>query len=137
VLENRAVQAAEGFYVAGTKPWPMHLEQAGENGEDSGSLAWAASNGYFTLLLAHEPAQIDDNSKLPFALQLSGHTHGGQVALPFIGPLGHTYATGGYDAGLYKVNGTTLYVSRGIGTMLMRVRFLVPPEIVVLTLRRK
>jgi predicted MPP superfamily phosphohydrolase len=127
VLEGAAVKIADGFYVAGTAPYPSNAE----------SLAWTAANGSFSLLLAHEPAQIEKNSKFAFALQLSGHTHGGQVALPLIGPIFLPYATDQYKSGLYHVNGVPLYVTRGVGTTIARVRFLAPPEIVVITLRRQ
>jgi uncharacterized protein len=137
ILENREVKVADGLYVAGTLPWPLHLGQAGKDADNESSPTWAARNGFFTLLLAHEPAQIKDNAKFPFALQLSGHTHGGQVSLPFWGPLAQTYAMDGYCSGRYKVNDTTLYVTRGVGVVSMRVRLFAPPEIVVVTLRCK
>ncbi len=58
------------------------------------------------------------------------------VALPFIGPLAHTYAANGYEAGPFKVNGTKLYVTRGVGVIDMRVRFFAPPGIIVITLKK-
>jgi predicted MPP superfamily phosphohydrolase len=136
VLENNSIKVAEGVYLAGTKPWPNHLSVIGQDPDDETGAAWPARNGFFTILLAHEPAQIDGFSEIPFALQLSGHTHYGQVALPFFGPLAKTYATNGYYGGLYKANETTMYVTRGVGSVDMRVRFCAPPEIVVITLRK-
>jgi predicted MPP superfamily phosphohydrolase len=136
ILENGSVEVTEGFYVSGTKPWPNHLSVIGQDPDNETGAAWPARNGFFTILLAHEPAQIEGFSKVPFALQLSGHTHYGQVALPFFGPLAKTYATNGYYAGLYKVNDTAMYVTRGVGSVDMRVRFCAPPEIVVITLRK-
>ena len=65
---------------------------------------------------------------------LSGHTHGGQVRLPFIGPLllplNHTR----YDRGWFGDGDRRLFVSTGLGTSLPPVRFLCPPEVVVLDL---
>ena len=91
-------------------------------------------DGQFTLLLAHEPAQVDDWAEYPFALQLSGHTHNGQVALPFVGSLAKVYGTNGYHAGKYQVKDTLLYVTRGVGVIDKHVRFGAPPEIVVVTM---
>ncbi len=83
------------------------------------------------ITLMHEPdyiGQLRPDAKR-IALQLSGHTHGGQVCLPFFGPLhlprwGHKY-----DAGFYDVDGIKLYVNRGIGTVHVDVRLFCPPEI--------
>jgi len=88
-----------------------------------------------TLLLAHEPDVIDDFSHAgPITLQLSGHTHGGQVRLPFLGTpilpkLGEKYIHG-----LYRVNGAWLYTNRGLGMVSMPIRFNCPPEITEITL---
>ncbi len=89
-----------------------------------------------TLLLAHEPDVIDDFSVAgPITLQLSGHTHGGQVRLPFLGTpvlpkLGEKYVHG-----LYRVNGSWLYTNRGLGMVSMPIRFNCPPEITEIILR--
>lgn len=65
-------------------------------------------------------------------LILAGHTHGGQVRFPIIGSLnvvpGHNIK---YDMGLFKKNGTKMYVNRGIGTAILPIRFLCPPEITI------
>lgn len=71
-------------------------------------------------------------------LILAGHTHGGQVRVPFIGSLnvtpGHNLK---YDMGLYEDQGTVMYVNRGIGTSTFPVRFLCPPEITVFKYMKK
>ena len=87
------------------------------------------------VLLAHEPDYADHVARYPVDLQLSGHTHGGQVRLPFIGatylpPMGRKYVSG-----LYKMRGLTLYTNRGLGTVNLPVRMNCPPEITFLTLR--
>lgn len=66
-------------------------------------------------------------------LVLAGHTHGGQVRLPWIGPLDRSLLPGPYVAGRYDAGGAMIYVSRGIGTSYLPVRFACPPEVVVLT----
>lgn len=71
-----------------------------------------------------------------FALMLSGHTHGGQVYLPFIGaPIVPSSFGQRYAQGEITENGIKMFVTTGIGTSILPVRFNIPPEIVVLTLR--
>lgn len=136
VLDNEAVEALPGFYIAGTAPWPTEGENSPRNLSDVSRVAWAAETGKFALLLSHEPAQLRKNAEYPFALQLSGHTHGGQIALPFVDTL-RIADMDIYRAGFYREKNTEMYVSVGIGTSIVRIRMFVPPEIVVLTLRRE
>lgn len=135
VLENSAEEVAPGFCVAGTLPWPMPRNAGQGKLSDAGKVAWTAEDDSYSLLLAHEPAQIHESAAHPFALQLSGHTHGGQVALPLMGPILLPDGTEVYKFGWYEHEGVKMYVSRGIGTSILRIRLFVPPEIVVLTLR--
>lgn len=87
------------------------------------------------ILLAHEPDFADTSAATGrFGLQLSGHSHGGQVRLPlieslFLPPLSHRY-----PGGLYRVGGMFLYTNRGIGSH-PNFRFNCRPEITVFTLR--
>jgi predicted MPP superfamily phosphohydrolase len=69
-------------------------------------------------------------------LLLAGHTHGGQVHLPVIGTLVTTSKLG-YNAGDFFEHGHHLFVTTGIGTSIVPVRFGVPPEIVIMTLSGK
>jgi predicted MPP superfamily phosphohydrolase len=87
----------------------------------------------FTLLLYHTPDLAPDAAEAGVDLQLSGHTHGGQVRLPFYGALitGSLYGKR-FEVGRRQVEGLTLYVTRGLGMEgkgAPRVRFLCPPEI--------
>ena len=83
------------------------------------------------LLLSHVPAFNHEHLNGSIDLVCSGHTHGGQVRLPFLSPLYLPRYTGGFVNGLYRVgpSATPLYVNRGIGTSLLPVRFLCRPEI--------
>lgn len=94
--------------------------------------------GAFSILMYHNPDLIETASELGVNIYLAGHTHGGQVRLPWYGAIMTSSRYGKrYEAGLYQVGPTRLYVSRGIGMegMIMpRVRFLCPPEIVELSL---
>jgi len=69
----------------------------------------------------------------PVELILAGHTHGGQVRLPWIGSLERNIGGGPFVMGRYDIGGTMLYISRGLGTSYLPVRFDCPPEIVVLS----
>ena len=87
------------------------------------------------ILLAHEPDYADISARTGrFDLQLSGHSHGGQVVLPFIGPPVLPYMAQKYHSGLYKVMDMYQYTNRGVGMTIPYVRFNCRPEITVFTL---
>jgi uncharacterized protein len=90
-----------------------------------------------TVLLSHQPRVLDFAESDKVDLILSGHTHGGQIDLPLIGPPAR-FATSElkYAQGLFRRGNTQLYVSRGTGVIGLPVRFGVRPEIAVLRLRR-
>jgi predicted MPP superfamily phosphohydrolase len=92
----------------------------------------------YSILLYHTSELIETAASKNVNLYLSGHTHGGQVRLPFYGAIfTDTYYGKKYEMGEYTVGATTLYVSRGIGMgggLLPRIRFLCPPEMVLLEL---
>ncbi len=101
-------------------------------------VAAAIPPGALSVLLFHTPDEIERASTLGMDLYLAGHTHGGQVALPWYGAL-VTYSKFGkrYEAGRYQVGPTTLYVNRGIGMeggRAPRIRFLARPEVTVIDL---
>lgn len=88
------------------------------------------------VLLAHEPDFADVSAATGrFDLQLSGHSHGGQVRLPHWGAVFLPPHCQRYDAGLYEVGNMLQYTNRGLGFVDARLRFLCRPEITVLTLR--
>ncbi|NLN88784.1 MAG: metallophosphoesterase [candidate division WS1 bacterium] len=93
----------------------------------------------FLLLLAHSPGVVFRETALPPNLVLAGHTHGGQICLPRIGPLiGRTRQPGcgrRMAAGLFQRGNSIVYVSRGIGTSILPIRVFCPPEVTTLTLR--
>lgn len=87
------------------------------------------------ILLAHEPDFADVAAATGrFDLQLSGHSHGGQVRLPLFTRLILPPFSQRYTSGLYEVGEMALYTNRGLGTVHLRLRFLCRPEITVLTL---
>ena len=87
------------------------------------------------ILLAHEPDFADVSSKSGrFELQVSGHSHGGQVVVPFYGPIVLPYLGRKYPSGLYQVGEMYQYTNRGVGMLDPPVRFNCPPEITLFTL---
>lgn len=92
-----------------------------------------------TVLLAHEPDYADyvvrRRGDLPVDLQLSGHSHGGQIRLPFARPFYLPELAKKYFSGQYKVGPLALYTNPGLGTMGVPIRWNCPPEITLLTLR--
>lgn len=87
------------------------------------------------ILLVHEPDFADRTRHYPIDLQLSGHSHGGQVCLPFGKPILTTKLGKKYPSGLYRVQSLWVYTSKGIGTTKLPIRFLCRPEITLITLR--
>ena len=88
------------------------------------------------ILLAHEPDFADHAIGRQIDLVLSGHTHGGQIRLPFLPPLLLPKMGTKYVEGLFRLrDGMQLYVNRGIGAVNLPFRFRCPPEISVLTLQ--
>jgi predicted MPP superfamily phosphohydrolase len=92
-------------------------------------------NGATTVLLAHEPDLADEFSADPrISLQLSGHSHGGQIRFQGVGAFVLPYLGRKYDMGLYRVNDMWLYTNRGLGNVTEPVRYNCAPEITEFTL---
>jgi predicted MPP superfamily phosphohydrolase len=86
--------------------------------------------GAFAVALFHSPAIFDVIAgRVPLAL--AGHTHGGQVRIPFVRPFWLPDNCGRYLEGFYDDRGSKLYVSRGVGTSVLPVRFLCRPEVAI------
>ena len=114
---------------------------AGVAVENEDRLAQSLSSippGAFTLFLYHYPDLINEVAERQVDLYCAGHTHGGQVALPFYGALITLSKFGKkYEAGLFRVDQTWMYVNRGIGMEggpAPRVRFWARPEVTVIEL---
>ncbi len=87
------------------------------------------------ILLAHEPDFADTSAATgKFDLQISGHSHGGQVVIPFFGPPILPHLGRKYPSGLYKVQGMFQYTNRGVGMITPPIRFNCLPEITIFTL---
>lgn len=126
----RLSKGGEDFFISGVSDgfygqWNKALENITE--------------GQYNIFLCHKPDLIGDLKEANIDLYLCGHTHGGQVALPFYGAL-ITFSKYGkkYESGRYQVGGVTLYTNRGLGTEgfgIMRVRFFSRPEITVFDIK--
>jgi uncharacterized protein len=88
----------------------------------------------WTLMAAHDPRRFDQAVALNLPLLLSGHTHGGQIVLPGVGALAARKFP--IAEGLLVRENTTMFVSRGVGTIYVPCRIGCPPEVAVLTLSR-
>ena len=130
--EGRRVRTAGGdLFVAGLDSF-----WAGRPDVDDALRGWRP--GQPLLLLVHEPDGADVIARRGLTgLQLSGHTHGGQVCLPTVRPRPLRVPSWGkkYTHGLHRVGDLQVYVNRGIGCVGVPVRFACPPEITVITLR--
>ena len=130
VLEDRATlidAAGRRFWLGGISDFwegPHDVARMLADIEDDGPLVAFTHNPD---VFADTPARID--------LLIAGHTHGGQVKIPFDGrPIVPSRYGDRYAYGLIVENGRRLFVSSGIGTSILPVRFLVPPEISILEL---
>lgn len=95
----------------------------------------AAVQKYPTILLSHQPNMFPIAAAAGVDLTLSGHTHGGQIALELVGfKFAVSQIVSPYSAGLYEDGASKLYVSRGIGTVALPLRVNAPPEITLIKL---
>ena len=130
---ERVTIAAEhggGFELAGVDDWGASGYRG--HGEDLGRATSGRDISRALVLLAHQPRQVHRASKHGVDLQLSGHTHGGQIwPWHYIVKL----QQGGLLVGRYQIGGTQLYVTRGCGYWGPPVRLLAPLEITRVILR--
>jgi uncharacterized protein len=88
--------------------------------------------GVFTIALFHSPFYFDLAAG-QVNLCLTGHTHGGQVHIPFLDPLWLPGGCGRFLQGWYEESGSLMYVSRGVGMSILPIRFLCRPELAIIT----
>jgi predicted MPP superfamily phosphohydrolase len=134
VLANRSVPLER----QGRRIWLAGVEDVLQQRPDLSTAlpAGLRREGEPTILLAHEPDFADYAMGRQVDLILSGHTHGGQILLPFLPPLMLPDMGTKYVHGLFKLgDGMQLYVNRGIGAVNLPFRFRCPPEITAITLQ--
>jgi len=130
-LHNEAVQFRKGFWVAGTADPHWHRD-------DVAKALKEVPKDAFCLLLSHSPDIVRYKEAMRADVILCGHTHGGQIRLPFIGPLyirarhiSKSLAWGKHELS----GGTTLVTTSGVGTTRLPIRLFCPPEVVGLTVK--
>ena len=114
--------------------WISGVDDVLENEHDLPKTLAAVPETEATVLLAHEPDFADDVAGFPVDLQLSGHSHGGQVRIPGIGPIVLPALARKYHTGLNRVGRLQVYTSRGLGVINPPVRLNCRPEVTLLTL---
>jgi predicted MPP superfamily phosphohydrolase len=133
VLRNESRRVAKGD----AECWLIGLDDAARCRVDLDAAFAGVPEGSFRILLAHEPDVADHLEGHRVDLQLSGHTHGGQVVFPLVGPLVLPTLGRRYLKGLDRLPTHTLYTSRGLGGVPPFARLNAPPEVTVLTLTRQ
>ena len=121
----------------GARFWLAGVNDVLGNTADLPKTLRSVPGGEAVILLAHEPDFADEASRFPIDLQLSGHSHGGQIRFPLLPPLYLPSMAKKYVLGTYQVGPLTLYTNAGLGTVGVPMRLNCPPEITFLTLRRR
>jgi predicted MPP superfamily phosphohydrolase len=140
MLRARGVQVLRNEGVAierdGATLWLAAIDDTWTRRDDLARALRDRPAGVATLLLAHDPARFDEAAQVGVDLVLSGHTHGGQIAVPFIPrTLSLANLAHRYRMGFYRRGRSTLYVHPGLGTTGPPLRLGVAPEVTILILR--
>lgn len=113
--------------------WMVGLDDAPSGNPDLSAALRYVPPGAYTVCLFHAPAYFDVMAgRVP--LVLAGHSHGGQIIIPFVRPFWLPRGCGRFLAGWYEERGSRMYVSRGIGTTFLPMRFLCRPELAIITI---
>ncbi len=131
ILENRSVALER----AGSRLWISGVDDCMEGHPDLDAALKEVPSNEAVVMLVHEPDFADTVQKYPVDLQLSGHSHGGQIWIPGIGAPWLPSLAQKYPRGLHEVGPLTLYTNFGLGTIRMAVRLNCPPEVTLITLR--
>jgi predicted MPP superfamily phosphohydrolase len=131
VLANQS----EAIERDGARIWLAGVNDVLSRTADLAKTLRRVPTGEAVILLAHEPDFADEAARFPIDLQLSGHSHGGQVRIPLLPPLYLPPLAKKYIWGTYHIGPLTLYTNAGLGTIGVPVRLNCPSEITLLTLR--
>jgi predicted MPP superfamily phosphohydrolase len=132
VMRNKALPIEKD----GQRLWIAGVDDVLEGWADLSRTTAGIPANEATILLAHEPDYADLASKAGIDLQLSGHSHGGQVRVPGVGPLVLPNLARKYHTGLNRVGNLQVYTTRGIGVINPPVRLNCPPEVTLITLKK-
>jgi hypothetical protein len=133
MLVNEAVELSQGP----DKAWVIGVDDPHYYGcDDLPQAMRVVPPGAFKILLVHTPEIIEEAACQGINLYLCGHTHGGQICLPWLGPLiVNANCPRKYTHGLWRYRNLQGYTSAGVGTSGVPVRFFCPPEIALIELR--
>ena len=129
VLDNRGVRIEHG----GGSLWLCGVDDLTEGAPDLAAALAGRRAGETALLLSHHPDFFFEAAAVDVDLQLSGHTHGGQIRLFGWAPIHHSRF--GYERGWFVENDCRLYVGRGVGVTVLPLRIDARPEVPIVTLR--
>lgn len=131
VLDNRCVPLERG----GARIWLAGIDDALDGSPDLSQALRSIPASETIVLLAHEPDVADEVSSTGVDLQLSGHSHGGQIWIPGLGAPWLPPLARKYPRGLHRVGRLVLYTNMGIGTIRAPIRINCPPEVTLFRLR--
>jgi len=129
VLMNRGVRIQHG----GQSLWLCGVDDLTEGVPDLEAALDGRREGETSVLLSHHPDFFFEAVAAEVDMQLSGHTHGGQIRIAGRAPIHHSRF--GYERGWFRENDSRLYVSRGVGVTLLPIRIDAAPEVPMITLR--
>ena len=130
VLENRGVRIEHG----GGSLWLCGVDDLTEGTPDLRAALDGRRDGETAVLVSHHPDFFFEACAVGVDLQLSGHTHGGQIRVGGKAPIHHSRF--GYERGWFREADSRLYVGRGVGVTVLPIRIDAPPEVPMITLRR-
>jgi len=140
IRNEHAFYAAVGahFLLNEAKPirpdiWLIGLDDPATGTPHADPAIETIPSGVFTIALFHAPAYFDHIAGR-VNLALAGHTHGGQIRIPYVPVFWLPRGSAGFLQGWYSERGSRMYVTRGIGTSTIWARFLCRPEITIMTL---
>jgi predicted MPP superfamily phosphohydrolase len=119
----------------GSRLWLCGIDDIIEGKPDIQATLRGVPENEPTILLVHEPDFADEVKRLPIDLQLSGHSHGGQIRFPLIGAPVLPQLAHKYPWGFHRFGRLSLYTNIGLGTIRVPMRFDCPPEVTFITLR--
>jgi predicted MPP superfamily phosphohydrolase len=132
VLRNEGVAIERN----GAKLWLAAIDDTWTRRDDLARAMQARPDGATTVLLAHDPNRFDQAAAAGANVVLSGHTHGGQIGVPFLYRFANLASFSyPYNVGFYRRGPSVLYVHPGLGTTGPPMRLGVPPEVTILVLR--
>ena len=139
VLEGRGIPVLNNRAVAlerqGKRLWISGVDDVLQGRPDLELALSGIPQDEPVILLAHEPDWADHVANYPVDLQLSGHSHGGQIRFPLIGAPFLPALAEKYPWGLRRIGKLSLYTNVGIGTVRIPARLGCPPEVSLITLR--